>query len=297
MRVWKLILLGLSILGVVLCCGCVSENSGTGKQVEVQGQVTTTSGGGQTSNVATTNEKVEGEKQTSQNSQVEGKLPPWAEKYLPRANRNYSYSIWKILQIENNGVKCKAEFLRGCGFGYNSYHPNHVYEIDLVPSYASLTYPIKDTFNAFLKANGVNLFNVLTNDTLKQKYEEKYQEYLKIANESLKWENHELDGKELVILTCWLDSNKVENISNYPYPGVFLAWYVIYDNGKDLTYEALKRGYAFCNEKYLKGFYQSAVANNYTETANYLKKYLDAQEYAKEHKLGVWSIDLSDLKK
>jgi hypothetical protein len=277
----------------------------TGTAVEKVGQTTTevtTSASGNdmgeqtpTSKPVTTT-SVKSEKENSQDSQVGenvgAKLPPWAGKYLPPDAKNYTYDIWKIIKVEDDGLTCKAEFI-GSNVKNRDYHPRMTYTKQLLIYGMS---PSKKTFNEFLRINGVDLYKVLTNDTLKQKYEEKYMEYLKVCNESLKWERSELEGKELVMLMCWLDSDKVENISNYPYPGVYWAIYVIYDDGKDFEYEVLKRGYSAHNEEYMKGFYQSAVANNYTETANYLKKYLDAQEYAKEHKLGVWSIDLSDLK-
>jgi endonuclease YncB( thermonuclease family) len=290
MKVWKLLLIGISILGVILSCGCM-EGGSSSKQVEVQGHVTTTTSGGQTPTLKpTTNEKVEGEKQTSQNSQVGGKLPLWAEKYLPPDAKNYTYNIWRIIKVENDGITCKAEFIES-NIKNGDYHPEITYTVKF-PFFgdAVIITPTKDGYNAFLKNMGVNLYKVLTNDTLKQKYEEKYKEYLKIANDSLKWERSELEGKELVFIYCPLDVGKYYGMPAY------WGWYIISNDGKDLKYEALKRGYTIINEKNMKGIYQNAIANNYTETANYLKKYLDAQEYAKEHKLGVWSIDLSDLK-
>jgi len=300
MRVLKFFLIIFSIVGLVLCCGCTSE--GVSKPVESDGEVktpttsvgtptttTTTSQETQTQTITTTTK--EETKAENENSQAEG-LPAWAKQYLPPDAKNYTYYVWKVIKVEDDGITCKAEFI-GSNDKNIDKRPGMVYTEQLLIYTRS---PDKRDFNDFLKCNGVDLFKVLTNDTLKQKYEEKYKEYLKICNESLAWERKELEGKELVVLMCWLDCDKVKNISNYPNPGVYGAIYIIYDNGKDYEYEVLKRGYGFGNEEYLKQLYQNALTNNYTETANYFKKSIDAQEYAKEHKLGVWSIDLSDLK-
>ncbi|EHP89660.1 thermonuclease family protein [Methanotorris formicicus] len=227
-------------------------------------------------------------------------IPFWAKEYLPKYH-GYNYSIWKVLDVkspqtyqvepiggndefyekgkEYMNLKEKA---KECGKDMPPYRLDVF--IGIIPLYNTT-----DAFAYFLRCNDINTYEIFLNESKKSKFYKLYNEsYLKIADVAYEWERDELIGRKLVYIRYWMDFKSCSNESE----PITLASLCIYDGGKDLTYELLKRGYAYLRPEVL----EICNETQYPETHEYLKKYVEAQEYAKEHKLGVWSIDLSELK-
>jgi hypothetical protein len=292
MKLWKLILLGLSIL-CILCSGCMSgsSSSGTGStamKAEPTPTTGTTSPSG--SNVGVqevTSQTPSVDENSHVGENVGGKLPPWAEKYLPNDNRGYNYTIFKINTLKSH-IVFQGDLI------YSNYPnmgafkaENGEYKV-LFWDDATPLLPSQKMFNTFLKVNGIDVFKVLSNETLKKKYEEKYQQYLEISNQALAWEKNHLEGKTYVVIFYPLDVGKY---GGYPADTAIIQLC----DGEDIAYQLLANGYGFVGPMSLSN-YEASKLYNFTETRQYYEHYLKAEEYAKEHKLGVWSIDLSDLK-
>jgi len=272
----------------------------TGTAVEKVGQTTTevtTSASGNdmgeqtpTSKPVTTT-SVKSEKENSQDSQVGenvgAKLPPWAGKYLPNDDRGYNYTIFKVNTLKSH-IVFQGELI------YSNYPNMGAFKAEngdykvLFWDDATPLLPSQKMFNTFLKVSGINVFKVLSNETLKKKYEEKYQKYLEISNQALAWEKKHLEGKTYVVIFYPLDVGKY---GGYPADTAVIQLC----DGEDIAYQLLASGYGFVGPISLSN-YEVSKLYNFTETRQYYEHYLKAEEYAKEHKLGVWSIDLSDLK-
>ena len=126
----------------------------------------------------------------------------------------------------------------------------------------------KVSFHRFCLANGINDSYNLT------KYEKQYKEYLKTVEEFKKWFAENVRGK--LVVKVWYADKKGH-------------MEVLYDNGRNLDEDIVKNGYAFFTEEE----YQKLL--NYTKQHGLddsnIKRLWEAQQYAKEHKLGVWAIE------
>ena len=278
MRLLKLFLITVALVGIVALCGCTSSNeNATAKTINgeevIKTQEVKKSAFSNTVKVRVGRQEFEISKE-DYDALVNNKVPDWV---VDKIQRDTGLPRDKIIEgISKKGaVYMLIPSVIDCENGVSGLK----YDYDSKEfkkggaSIGPIAIPInKNAFFEFCYLNGAN--DVYLNES---KYAKQYEQFLKVGAEAEKWFNATVKGKLLV---------------NCPTVGVYSK-----DIPDSLDVYLLKNGWAFIPKGQID--YDGLTPINpyenekdkYPLSYKYCQKRIEAEKYAQEHKLGIWAIE------
>lgn len=261
MNLAKLLLTLLTITSLISMCGCIGGDNTTPSTTNTITHSTNTNEG------APPTHTTQASATSSQSDNPYYKAPPaWAVKYIPKEDKTeIHWCVTKINKIDwDMGLPM---VMIGTPVAWSDYEAYSRYGSGIVPEGTTMIGNNTMIVANFLRGNNISWYKLPDED--KQWI---LNECIKVSKECYNWEVENIKGKEVLYGT-----------SNYG----------ITEDGKDIYIELIKNGYIYIPSILIKSYYDENGGIYYHNKD--LKEKIDAQNYAKEHKLGVWSIDLSRL--
>ena len=277
MRLLKLFLITVALVGIVALCGCTSSNeNATAKTINgeevIKTQEVKKSAFSNTVKVRVGRQEFEISKE-EYDALVNNKVPDWV---VDRIQRDTGLPRDKIIE----GVSKKGAVYMIIPMALNYDGVDGITYDDSFKEFRNdatgigiITIPInKNAFFEFCYLNGAN--DVYLNES---KYAKQYEQFLKVGAEAEKWFNANVKGKLLVTVT--------------------LAGAYSKDVSESIDVYLLKNGWAFIPKGQID--YDGLTPINpyenekdkYPLSYKYCQKRIEAEKYAQEHKLGIWAIE------
>jgi len=254
MKLLKLFLITMALVGVVALCGCTSSNENATAKTTINGEevVKTQEVEKSVPPDKVVVDKCNGKIITMDKREYEaimsGKAPQW---YVEKSGVDKFDSVVVVEDVLENRI-CGHDIVYDCDCD------RYFTGIEILWTY--------DTFKDFCAINGV------------EPNSEKFKEFLNVIKDSYIWCNESL--KCHIVITC-------------PYGGMYMQ-----ELDVPVEIYLVKKGWAFISP-YRTQYVNGEPTNPYEDKKDekpfnykYWQKLIEAQNYAKEHKLGIWGISL-----
>jgi len=278
MKLLKLFLITMALVGIVALCGCTSSNENATAKTTINGeeviktQEVKKSAFSNTVKVRVGRQEFEISKE-EYDALVNNKVPDWV---VDRIQRDTGLPRDKI--IEGISKKGAVYMLIPMDLDYDgvkgiTYDSDFKEFRDIGIAIGSATIPLsKEAFFKFCYLNGAN--DIYLNES---KYAKQYEQFLKVGAEAEKWFNATVKGKLLAVV---------------PLVGSYSK-----DVSESIDVYLLKNGWAFIPKGEVD-YDGITPINPYKDEKDkrpfdymYYQKRVEAEKYAQEHKLGIWAIE------